>query len=223
MLDHRLTAITAWQIQVDVRPLTAFFGEKSLEQQLHADGIDGGDAEAVAHGAIRRRASALHEDVLLAAVIDDVPYDQEVTGKIEFLDQVEFAIDLVTRLVMERPIAIARADLGDLAQKRHLRLAIRDGIRREAIPEIVHRELQAIGQIQRRSHRVRPIGKQPHHLRRRLEVAFGIGGQPPPRLHQRHVLADRRQHVEQRTVLRCGKRHATGRNQRHAIRIRQAH
>ena len=65
--------------------------------RLHADRIDGGDAEAVAHGAVGRRAAALHEDVLLPAEIDDVPDDQEVAGELELLDQIELARDLRAR------------------------------------------------------------------------------------------------------------------------------
>ena len=85
--------------------------------------IDGGDAEAVADGAVGRRAAALHEDVLLPAEVDDVPDDQEVAGEIELLDEIELARHLRAGLVVIRPVAIARADLGDLAQERHLGLA----------------------------------------------------------------------------------------------------
>ena len=37
---------------VDVGPFAAFFGEETLEQQFHADGIDCGNAERVADGAV---------------------------------------------------------------------------------------------------------------------------------------------------------------------------
>ena len=94
VLDRPLAAIAARQIEIDVRPLAALFREKPLEQQIHPDRIDRGDAEAVAHGAVGRRAASLHEDVLLPAVIDDVPDDQEIAGEIELLDQIELALDL---------------------------------------------------------------------------------------------------------------------------------
>ena len=94
VLDDALAAIAARQIEVDVRPFAALFRQEPLEQQIHPDRIDGRDAEAVADGAVGRRAAPLHEDVLLPAVIDDVPDDQEVAGEIELLDEIELALDL---------------------------------------------------------------------------------------------------------------------------------
>ena len=94
VLDHPLAAIAARQIEIDVRPLAALLREEPLEQQIHADRIDRGDPEAVADGAVGGRAAPLHEDVVLPAVIDDVPDDQEVAGEIELLDQIELALDL---------------------------------------------------------------------------------------------------------------------------------
>ena len=88
VLDHPLAPIAARQIEIDVGPLAALFRQKPLEQQIHPDRIDRGDAEAVADGAVGRRAAALHENPLLAAEVDDVPDDQEIAGEIELLDQV---------------------------------------------------------------------------------------------------------------------------------------
>ncbi len=136
VLNHALAAIAARQIEIDVGPLAALFRQEPLEQQLHADRIDGGDAEAVAHGAVGRRAAALHEDVLLPAEIDDVPDDQEVAGELELLDQIELARHLRAGAIVKRTIAVARADLGDLAQERDLGLAVGDRIFRKAIAEV---------------------------------------------------------------------------------------
>ena len=78
VLDGALAAVAAGQVDVDVRPLAAFLGEEALEQQLHADRIDRGDAERVADRAVRGRPAALAEDAALPAELDDVPDDQEV-------------------------------------------------------------------------------------------------------------------------------------------------
>ena len=55
-------------------------------------GIDGRDAERVADRAVGRGAAALHEDVVRAAELDDVPHDQEVAGEIEPADDVELVL-----------------------------------------------------------------------------------------------------------------------------------
>ena len=127
VLDHALAAIAARQIEIDVGPLAALLRQESLEQQIHADRIDGGDPEAVAHGAVGGRAAPLDEDVLLPAEIDDVPDDQEVAGEIELLDEIELARDLGARAIVIRPVAFAGARLRDLAQERRHRLARRHG------------------------------------------------------------------------------------------------
>ena len=108
VLDHPLAAIAARQIEIDVGPLAALLRQKPLEQQIHPDRIDGGDAQAVADGAVGRRAAPLDENPLLAAEIDDVPDDQEVAGEIELLDQVQFALDL-PRVRAARSAGSARA------------------------------------------------------------------------------------------------------------------
>src|SRR3982751_6462869 len=82
MLNRALAAIAAREIEIDVRPFAALFGQEALEQQIHADGIDGGDPEAVAHGAIGRRTAPLNQNVFLTAVIDDVPDNEEVAPEI---------------------------------------------------------------------------------------------------------------------------------------------
>ena len=117
VLDDPFAPIAARQIEIDVGPLAALFREKPLEQQVHPDRIDRRDAKAVADGAVGRRPAALHEDVVLAAVVHDVPDDQEVAGELELLDEIELARNLRARAVVIRPVAIARADFGHLPQE----------------------------------------------------------------------------------------------------------
>ena len=102
-MNGALALIAAREIEVDVRPFAALFGEKPLEEQIHAHRIDRGDAQRVADGAIGRRAAALHQNIFFAAEADDVPDDQEIAGEIEFFDQREFAVDLSARAFVARP------------------------------------------------------------------------------------------------------------------------
>ena len=87
MLNHFFALVAAGQIEIDVGPFTAFFGKKTLEEQLHADGIDGGDAQRITNSAIGGRSAALDKNILLAAEADQIPDDQEISGEFEFLDQ----------------------------------------------------------------------------------------------------------------------------------------
>src|SRR5688500_20194765 len=47
VLDDGLAPLAARQIEVDIRPLSARLAQEALEEQFHADGIDGGDAERI--------------------------------------------------------------------------------------------------------------------------------------------------------------------------------
>ena len=87
VLDHALAPVAARQVEVDVGPLAALLGQEALEEQLHPDRVDGGDAEAVADRAVRGRAAALHQDSLAPAEVHDVPDDQEVAGELELADE----------------------------------------------------------------------------------------------------------------------------------------
>ena len=62
---------------------------EALEQQLHLDGIDRGDPEAVADGALAADPRPCTREFCWLAVVDDVQDDQEVTGQIELLDEIE--------------------------------------------------------------------------------------------------------------------------------------
>ena len=84
-------------------------GEKALEEQLHADRVDGGDAERVAHRRVGRRAAPLRENALLAAEADDVPDDEEIAGEIEPGDDGELVLELAAHPRRQRRRSAARA------------------------------------------------------------------------------------------------------------------
>ena len=102
VLDDPLAPVAARQVEVDVRPLAALLGEEALEEQLHPHRVDGGDAEAVADGAVGGRAAPLDEDALAPAEVHDVPDDQEVAGEAQLPDERQLALDLPAGLLVVR-------------------------------------------------------------------------------------------------------------------------
>ncbi len=215
MLDDALPPVAARQVEIDVGPFAALCRQKPLEQEIHPDRIDGGDAEAVAHRAVGGRSAALHQDVVLAAEVHDVPDDQKIAGEIERLDEIELARDLGAGPVVIRPVAIARADLRHLAEKRRLGFAGRHGIGGKAVAEIGHRELKPIGQFRRSRDRVRTIREQRRHGVARLQVPLGIRRQPPAGMREIGVMVDARQDVEQRPLGWRREADAAGGDDRH--------
>ncbi len=97
VLDDALALVAGGEVDIDIGPFAALFGEEAFEEEVHADGVDGGDAERVADGAVGGGAAALDEDALLAAEANDVPDDEEVAGESELLDEFEFPVRLLLR------------------------------------------------------------------------------------------------------------------------------
>jgi hypothetical protein len=221
VLDHPLAAVAARQIEIDVGPLAALFRQEAFKQQVHRNRIDRRDPEAVADGTVGRRATALHEDVLLPAVADDVPDDQEIAGQIELVDQRQLALDLAARLVAVRPVALAGPLIGNLTEKRHHRLAVADRVDGKAIAEVVHRVLEPLAERPRAGQRVGAIGEQLRHRLGRLEVSLGVARQQPSAGVERGLVTDAGEDVEQPAVGRLGEADAVGGDDRHAERRRQ--
>ena len=92
VLDHLLAAIRL-DVDVDVGWPVAFGRQEPLEQQAEGHGVDLGDAERVAHGAVGGAPPALAEDVVETAELDEVPDDEEVAGEAELLDDRQLAVD----------------------------------------------------------------------------------------------------------------------------------
>ena len=126
VLDDALALVAAGQVEIDVRPLAAFFGEEALEQQIHAHRIDGRDAERVADRAVGGRAATLaRESRWSRQNSHDVPDDQEIAGQFQLLDERQLAFDLLPRALVIGLVAMARAFVGALAQERVHRFARR--------------------------------------------------------------------------------------------------
>ena len=174
ILDGALALIAAGQVDIDIGPLAALFGEEALEQQVHADRVDRGDSERIADRAVGGRAAALHQDVVLAAEAHDVPDDQEIARQLELFDQRQLALDLLPRALVIRAVAPARAFVGELAQEATSACGLGHGIARELVAQVGQREIEARGDLARVGDGFGQIGEEPRHLRGRFDVALGI-------------------------------------------------
>ena len=136
VLNGALALIAAGKIEIDVGPFAALFGKESLEEQIHAHRIHGGDSQRIADRAIGRRAAALHQNILFAAEANDVPNDQEIAGEIEFFNHRQLALDLFAGFFVVAAIAGNHAFPRAFAKKMHLWLAVRNGIFRKFVAQI---------------------------------------------------------------------------------------
>ena len=128
VLDHLLATLVL-DVEVDVGRAVALEREEPLEQQAELDRVGLGDTERVADRAVGGAPPALAVDVVHPAELDDVDEHEEVAGEVELLDHVELVRDLRHRLRVlgvGRRVAHARTAGGELAQPRHLGVAVGD-------------------------------------------------------------------------------------------------
>ncbi len=88
--------------------------------------------------------------------------------------------------------------------------------------ELVERKADAAGKAHRLRDRLRQIAEQARHFVRRLEIAVGIGLEPPADGVNRRLLADTGQHVLQPAAGGMVVQHLIGRQQRDFCRARDA-
>ncbi len=210
VLDDLLALVARWQIEIDVGPLAALFGEEALEEQLHLHRVDGGDGQGVADRGVGGRAAALGHDLLALAEADDIPDDEEVAREIELLDEVELFLDLGLGAGGERPVAGAGAVPGDLAEIGVGGLGVRQGVVGEAVAEIGEGELELVGELGRGAHRPRVIGEEGGDLGGGAQVALALGLDDGARGVEGDALADAGEDIGELLVLARGVADAAG-------------
>src|SRR5262249_2772374 len=85
-LDHRFPAVATGKIKIDVRPAFPALVQKAFKHEMIFHWINRRNAEAITDRAIGRAATTLNHDVVFPAEIDDVPYNQKISGKPELRD-----------------------------------------------------------------------------------------------------------------------------------------
>ncbi len=164
LLDDTFAPVAAGKIEIDIGPAFAALIEKPFENQIVTHGIDRRDAETITNGTVGGAAAALHHDVVLAAEINNVPDNQKISGKTEFLNQVQFFFELTLDRAADRRVTLLRAKPGDRAQKRIHRVALRHGKIRKFIAKIFQRKGESFGQARGVFNRFRQIAKEFTHF-----------------------------------------------------------
>src|SRR5579885_1678009 len=81
------------EVDVDIRKGDAFRSQKTLEKLVVLQGVNIGDVEGVRdEAACCRSAPRADGNAFFAREADEIPNDQEVTGKLHLLDEFNFPI-----------------------------------------------------------------------------------------------------------------------------------
>ena len=143
---HHFLAPLVLEVDIDVRGFVALAADETLEQQLHARGIDLGDAERVTDCGIGGRAAALAKDVLPARVFHHIVHGQKKMLVAQFHDQRQLPLDGFTYRCGNalRPAA-RKTRLGQGAQMLAGRESVRHQLGRILVTQLREREAAALG------------------------------------------------------------------------------
>ncbi len=195
--DHALAAADG-EVDVDVRHRDALRVEEALEEQVVAERVDVGDPEAVGDDRARGGAAARPDgDAVRLRVGDEVPDDEEVAAEAHRLDDPQLHLHPLDRLGRRR-VAVAphepRLDL--LAQVCRLGAALRRRVARDELVVELELDVAAVGDLERRGDRLRPLREGARHLLVGAQVEL-VRLEGELRLRERRL----RLHAEQRRVV----------------------
>ena len=198
VLDHLLAPLVL-EIDVDVGRLAPLGRDEALEQQIDARGIDGRDAEAIAHGAVGRRAAALAEDRVLPGETHDIVDGEEIARVVELGDQSQLLGQQRLHMLRHtRWIALGRELPGQLLQIGLRGLARGHRLVGIFVAQLVQIELNAPGDFDAARDGLGMTREQSRHLRAALQMPFGIGLQAVAGLRNRAFRADAGEHIGER-------------------------
>ncbi len=202
VLDDLFTLRPRGQIEIDVGPLAPLLREKPFEEQIHPDGVDGGDRQGVADGGVGGGTPALDENTFLETETNDVVDDQKIAGKVQFLDQRQLPLDLSLGPCGQGPETHSGPGPGQGPEVRVESLAGRYGSIGEAIAEVAEGEVEPGGEVLGAAQRLREVGEEPGHHPGGAQSAFPVRFQPSPRRIQGQALTNAAEYVGE--ILRSG-------------------
>ena len=218
VLDHLLAPLML-EVDVDVGRLVAGGADEALEQEIAPRRIDGGDAEAIADGRVGGGAAPLAEDVLRAGEADDVLDGEEIGRIAEPGDEGKLVVECRRDLLRHAlGIAPVGAEAGEPLQLLLCRAAVAGRLVGIFEAELVEAEAAGLGDRDRAGDRFGMVAEETRHLRRRLQMPLGVGGEAKARLVDGAMLADAGEHVLQGSPRRIVHVHVVGGDERRAFR-----
>ena len=220
VLDDGFAAVAGGEVDVDVGPGLAVFGEEAFEEESAADGIDGRDAEAVADGGVGGGSAALAEDALGLRELRDFPDDEEISGEAEAGDEGEFVIEVLADLAGEFRVAVLGAPKGEFAEDAvfFVRGVCLSGVRivvgGEPVSEVFEGELKALGEALGVEEGFGEVGEKGGDVLRRLEVTLGVGLEEGAGLVEGGVVTEAGEGVGEKTVATAGEEGGVGSEER---------
>ena len=197
ILDDLLAALV-FEIDVDVRRLSALAAGETLEDECELVRIDRGHPQAITDRGVGRRASALAEDVFRSGVMNQIVNRQKIRLVLRVTDEIQLFFQRVPHLLRNAlRISLRRAVVGDFAQIIGWRSPRWDDFGGIVVLEFVQLEAASRGDLKTALDRARIVLEQSLHLPRRFEMPLGVGEKFVSRLLNRAAVAHAGQDILQ--------------------------
>ncbi len=190
------------EVDVDVGHRLAARVEEALEEKVVLDRVDVGDLEAVGdEGAGCRAAAGADADPVPLREGDEVPDDQEVVREAHLADRLQLELQAVGELRRHRSVALLQAFFAKLDEVVEGIPIVRDRVRGEQDPAQLHRDVAALGDLERARDGLGVVGEVLRHLGRGLEVELVGVEAPVVRVGQRVARLDAEERLVRPRVL----------------------
>ncbi len=228
VVDDSIPAIHA-EVHVEVRHGHALGIEEALEQQVVADRIEVGDAQAVGHERARTGAAAgPYRHAVLARPADKVGDDQEVPGEAHLTDDIQLAaqpgaVFVEARLCKEPRHALRETARRCVAQKIFSRrISGHRILRQPRLTELQHQRA-ARGDLESVAQRLGHIREQLGHLRWRAQILLPGVAARPSGIGKQGAVVNTHARLMRLEVFRFEKPYVVGRDDRNATPRCQRH
>ena len=196
VLNDFFTALVL-KVHINIGRLIALPRDKTLKQHVHARRVHLGDAQAITHRRVGRRAAPLAQDMPAAGKSHDVVHGQKIHLVFHFGNQRQLMLKLLLHCGCNAlREALGRTTQGELAQGLRRGQAGQHGLHGVLVAQLVQVEGAARRHLQR-------VGQQLGRVNLRqpgagAQVGLGIGLQGKPALSHRLAQAHGGGHILQR-------------------------
>ena len=216
VVDHAVATVDG-EVDVDVGHRLPTRVEETLEQELVADRVDVGDAEAVGDERSRCGAAAgADADPASPRERDEVRHDQEVVREAHLPDRLQLERETVAQLGRLAPVALHEAGVAEPGEILERIAPVRSREPRQQDPAELHAHVAALGDLERARHRLGEMRERGLHLLGGLEVELVGVELPVARVRERVAGLDTEQRLVRPRVLVAEVVDVAGRDERDA-------
>ena len=222
--DHLFTAFHA-EVDVEIGHGDPFRVQQALEQQVVFQGIQFRDAEAVGHQRCVAGTATAHRHAMLPPPVDELLDDEEIARELHLRDDAELVLQpfsiafrVAVRARLQMPV---EALPGALFQDGCQGGPGRHGIARQVVGAQLHGMVAASRHLDGVVERLRQIGEQLPHLRRRAQILLLAVAPLAARVVQHSALLDAHARLVRLEIVVGEEADIVGGHDRHMLRRRQ--